>query len=242
MTKGLFSLLVLLLTGCMEPLYQTDVPLYRQYKYWESSDKDWLNIDGFQILVYRTHLDKRTALRLVPQKKGMPATASGYIQAAQKGAFNLITADCGENNFAIDDAAAPAEGRTIDRFFYQYKDASIGITYFCRDGTPHGMDLAAEQQKWSLAERKWDSFNGIKAYVDTLPVWEDGRRQIRIRLFGGTITDNRKLARRIILNTCPNTNFRLLSEEAGVDVVPAGRFPAVVSDENVRTYDFTCTP
>ena len=242
MRKALFLTVLFLLAGCMKPLYETDPVVYKQYKYWETASKDWLEIDGFQIQVYRTRMGQRTALRLVPQRDGLPTTANGYIPAAQKGAFNLIASECGTVLAAIDPAAAPVEGRTIDRFFYQYKDASIGITYFCRKGTPMGMDLAAEQQKWSLAQRKWESINGISAYVDTLPVGGDGLRQIRIRLFGGTKTDSRRLARRIIQNTCPNTNFRVLSDVDGVDVVPSGRFPAVVSDENVRVYAFNCIP
>lgn len=133
--------------------------------------------------------------------------------------------------------------RTRDRpFFYQYADASVGITFSCRSGTPKGMDLAAEQQKWSLADRRWDNINGHKAFVDTLPAAADGRRQIRIRLFGGTVSDNKRLARRVIEDACSNSNFRILSDKAGFDIVPAGRMPDVVSDENVRIYDFTCTP
>ncbi|MBR1946291.1 MAG: hypothetical protein IJ846_08395 [Alphaproteobacteria bacterium] len=231
-----------LISGCMQPLYESDYPLYRQYKYWESADRDWQEVDHFQIQIYRTQYGSKTALRLVPQRDGMPTTADGYIQASQKAAFNLMNAACSSSSPSIDAAAAPSKGRTIDRFFYQYADASIGVTFFCRTETPRGMDLAAEQQKWSLAERRWDKIGDTRAYVDTLPPATDGRRQIRIRLFGGTVSDNKKLARRIIQNTCPNSNFRILSDKAGVDIVPAGRFPDVVSDENVRIYDFTCSP
>ena len=237
----LFTVL-LCLTGCLKPMYETDFPLYRQYKYWESADKDWQEVDYFRILVYRMQNGTKTALRLIPQRDGLPSTADGYIQAAQKAAFNLMASACGSTVPAVDGAIAPKDGRTIDRFFYQYGDASIGVTYSCRSGTPHGMDLAAEQQKWSMAQRRWDQIGDIRALIDTLQPAADGRRQIRIRLFGGTVVDNRRLARRTIENTCPNTNFRLLDEKAGIDVVPAGRFPDVVSDDNVRIYDFTCTP
>ena len=241
--KRLFFLTALLtLTGCMEPLYESDYPLYRQYKYWETSDKDWQETDSFRILVRRTQTGERTELRLETHRDGLPSTADGYIQAAQKTAFNLMTAACSPVFPAIDAAAAPLNGRIIDRFFYQYGDASIGVTYSCRSGTPHGMDLAAEQQKWSLARRHWDKIGDVNAYVDVLPPAADGYRQIRIRLFGGTVSDNKKLARRTIQNICPNTDFRLLSDKAGVDVVPSGRIPVVVSDENVRIYDFNCTP
>lgn len=226
----------------MEPLYESDYPLYRQYKYWESADGDWQEVDHFRIQVFRTQADDRTALRLVPQRDGMPTTAQGYIPAAQKAAFNIMNQACSPSLPAIDAAAAPVNGRTIDRFFYQYSDLSIGVTYFCRPEKPRGTDLAAEQQKWNLADRRWDRIGDVKAFVDTLPVMADGRRQIRIRLFGGTVSDNKRLARRIMENTCPNTNFRILSDKAGVDIVPAGRFPDIVSDENVRIYDFTCIP
>lgn len=226
----------------MSPLYESDYPVYRQYKYWDSADRDWQEVDHFQIRIFRTQTGNRTALRLVPQREGLPTTAEGYIPAAQKAAFNLMNEACSPSLPAIDPAAAPLNGRTIDRFFYQYPDLSVGVTFFCRKETPRGMDLAAEQQKWNLAERSWDSINGVQAYVDELPPQADGRRQLRIRLFGGSVSDNRKLARRIILNTCPNTNFRILSDKAGVDIVPSGRFPDVVSDENVRVYDYTCTP
>lgn len=233
---------LLLLAGCMQPLYESDYPVYRQYKYWESADRDWQEVDHFQIQIYRTHYDTRTALRLVPQRNGLPSTEKGYVQAAQKAAFNLMNAECGTKPPAIDAAAAPEKGRKIDRYFYQYADASIGVTYFCRPTTSQESDLIAEQQKWSLAERRWDDISGIRAFVDTLPASADGRRQMRIRLFGGTKTDNRKLARRIIENTCPNSNFRILSDTPGVDIVPVGRFPEIVSDENVRIYVFNCTP
>ena len=231
-----------LLTGCLEPMYESDYTLYRQYKYWESADTDWQEVDHFKIQVFRTRGDLRTELRLVPQRDGLPTTAEGYIPAAQKAAFNLMNAECSPGLPGVDAAAAPTNGRTIDRFFYQYPDMSIGVTFFCRTSAPRGMDLAAEQQKWHLADRRWEKIGSVRAYVDTMPVTADGRHQIRIRLFGGTASDNKKLARRIILNTCPNTNFRILSDKAGVDIVPAGRFPDIVSDENVRIYDFTCTP
>ena len=237
----IFSVL-LFVTGCMEPLYESDYPLYQQYKYWESGDQDWQTVDNFRIRVFRTQSGFKTALRLVPHQDGMPTTADGYIPAAQKAAFNLMHAACLNGIPSIDAAAAPTRGRVIDRFFYQYDDASVGITFLCRQKLPRGMDLAAEQQKWSLAERRWDKINGIRAFVDMLPAAADGRQQIRIRLFGGSMSDNRKLARRVIQNTCPNTNFRILSEAVGVDIVPKGRLPEIVSDENVRIYDFNCTP
>lgn len=233
---------LLLLSGCMEPLYESDYPVYRQYKYWESGDQDWQEVDHFRIQVYRTHYDTRTTLRLVPQRNGMPSTENGYVQAAQKAAFNLMSAECGTKPPAIDAAAPPVNGRKIDQFFYQYADASIGVTFFCRSAKSQESDLLAEQQKWSLAERRWDEINGVKAFVDTLPTATDGRRQIRIRLLGGTPTDNKKLARRVIEDTCPISNFRILSDTPGIDIVPKGRFPDVVSDENVRIYVFTCTP
>ena len=233
---------LLCLTGCMKPLYESDYPLYRQYKYWESSDKDWQDIDYFQILSFRMRKGSKTALRLVPQRNGLPSTATGYIQAAQKAAFNLMTETCGTDYLNIKSAVVPEKGRKIDRFFYQFGDASIGVTFACRPPPPHRMDLEAEQQKWSMADRNWDQIDNIRAYVDTLPPAAGGRRQIRIRLFGGTIFDNKRLARRIIQNTCPNTNFRILSDKAGVDIVPAGHKAEVVSEDNVRIYDFNCTP
>ncbi len=242
MKKACLIFCFLLTAGCMRPLYETDYPLYRQYKYWESGEKDWQNIDYFQVQAFRTQSGEKTSLRLVPQRDGLPSTRDGYLQAAQKAAFNLMTQICGSAVPAPDRARAPENGRTIDRFFYQYADASVGITFSCRSGTPKGMDLAAEQQKWSLADRRWDNINGHKAFVDTLPAAADGRRQIRIRLFGGTVSDNKRLARRVIEDACPNSNFRILSDKAGFDIVPAGRMPDVVSDENVRIYDFTCTP
>ena len=74
--KRLFFLTVLLtLTGCMEPLYESDYPLYRQYKYWETSDKDWQEMDSFRILVRRTHTGERTELRLETHRDGLPSTA-----------------------------------------------------------------------------------------------------------------------------------------------------------------------
>ena len=234
--------LLFFVSGCMQPLYESDYPLYRQYKYWESADRDWQEIDFFQVQTYRTQYGARTALRLVPQRNGLPSTENGYIQAAQKAAFNIMSATCGEKAPAIDAAAPPKKGRKIDRFFYQYGDSSIGVTFFCRSGKSEESDLLAEQQKWSLAERQWDDINGVQAFVDTLPPSSDGRHQMRIRLLGGTVKDNRKLARRLILKICPNSNFRVLSDTTGVDVVPVGRFPEIVSDENVRVYVFTCDP
>ena len=143
---------LLLLSGCMKPLYETDYPLYRQYKYWETPDQDWQEVDYFRIQVFRTHIGNKTALRLVPQRDGLPSTAEGYIQATQKAAFNLMATACSPSLPAIDPSVAPQRGRTIDRFFYQYADASVGVTFSCRKSTPHGMDLAAEQHKWSLGK------------------------------------------------------------------------------------------
>ena len=232
----------LLMTGCLQPLYETDYPLYRQYKYWESADDDWQNIDYFQIQTFRKHVGENTILRLVPQRNGLPSTHDGYIQAAQKAAFNLMTQICDSAFPSPLQAQAPEKGRIIDRFFYQYADASIGVSFSCKRGFPKSIDLAAEQQKWSLATRRWDSIDGHKAFVDTLPAAANGHRQIRIRLFTGSISDNKRLARRIIKDICPNSNFKILSDKAGFDIVPAGRIPDVVSDENVRIYDFSCTP
>ncbi len=226
----------------MRPLYEYDYPLYRQYKYWESADQDWQEIDYFQVQAFQTQNRNLTFLRLVPQRKGLPSTQDGYIQAAQKAGFNLMNSVCNGTTPSIIPAKAPDQGRTIDRFFYQYPDASVGVTFFCHANPPEGMDLAAEQQKWSLAERRWADINGHKAFVDTLPAAANGHRQIRIRLFGGTVSDNKRLARRVIQDTCPNSNFKILSDKAGFDIVPAGRMAEIVSDENVRIYDFTCTP
>lgn len=69
--------------------------LYRLYKYWESADNDWQDIDYFQVQAFRTQSAEKTALRLVPQRDGLPSTRDGYIQAAQKAAFNLMTQSCG---------------------------------------------------------------------------------------------------------------------------------------------------
>ena len=85
----------MLTAGCMRPLYETDYPVYRQYKYWESADKDWQEIDYFQVQAFRTKRGDQTALRLVPQRDGLPSTRDGYLQAAQKAAFNIMTSVCG---------------------------------------------------------------------------------------------------------------------------------------------------
>lgn len=231
------------LCGCAAPLHETDEAVYRQYKYWESADKDWEEYDYFKILIYRTHYgDNKTAMRLIPHRNGLPSTESGYIQAAQKAAFNAMAQACSPKTPSVDLAKPPVKGRRIDRFFYQYGDGAVGVTFGCPAGKNSGMDLMAEQQKWSLARREWDEINGHKAFVDALPPAANGVRQIRIRLFGGGRGDNARLARRVITDTCPNTNFRILSDRAGLDIVPAGRAPDVVSDENVRIYDFTCAP
>ena len=242
MKKILYLSCLFFINGCMQPLYEYDYPLYRQYKYWESADDDWQEIDYFQIQAFRTQHENLTFLRLVPQRKGLPSTADGYIQAAQKAGFNIMNTVCNGSSPSIVPAKAPNQGRAIDRFFYQYSDASIGVTFFCHTKKQNGMDLTAEQQKWSLAERRWDSINGHKAFVDVLPPTTNGRQQIKLRLFGGTLSDNKRLARRIIQDTCPNSKFKILSDKAGVDIVQKGRMADVVSDENVRIYDFTCVP
>ena len=59
----------------MKPLYESDFPLYRQYKYWETADKDWQEIDYFRVLAYRMQDGTKTALRLIPQRNGLPSTA-----------------------------------------------------------------------------------------------------------------------------------------------------------------------
>lgn len=242
-SRRLIAAFLLALAGCAAPLYETDDAVYRQYKYWESADKDWEEYDYFKILIYRTHYgDNKTAMRLIPHRNGLPSTESGYIQAAQKAAFNAMSQACSPKMPSVDPAAAPAKGRKIDRFFYQYGDGSVGVTFGCPAVKNKGLDLMAEQQKWSLARREWDEIKGHKAFVDTLPPSANGIRQIRIRLFGGTRGDNARLARRIITDTCPNTNFRILSSRAGLDIVPSGRAPDIVSDENVGIYDFICSP
>lgn len=239
-----FSLIafLLILSGCAEPLYESDYPLYRQYKYWESADSDWHEADNFRILVYKTVEEQNTTLQLIPQRKGLPSTEKGYISAAQKAAFNIMTVSCADSSFVIRPSKAPPGGRVIDRFFFQNKDLSVGVTFSCRSGKPDADVLSAEQQKWSLAQRRWDKINGVQAFVDTLPVSNNGLHQIRIRLFGGNEADNKKLARRIIQDTCPNVNFRILFDNPGFDMVPAGRLPEVVCDKNVRIYGFTCQP
>ena len=79
MKKACLFFCFLLTTGCMRPLYETDYPLYRQYKYWESADNDWQDIDYFQVQAFRTQSAEKTALRLVPQRDGLPSTRDGYI-------------------------------------------------------------------------------------------------------------------------------------------------------------------
>lgn len=107
MKKAWLIFCFLLTAGCMRPLYETDYPLYRQYKYWESGDKDWQNIDYFQVQAFRTQAGEKTSLRLVPQRDGLPSTRDGYLQAAQKAAFNLMTQICGSAVPAPDQARAP---------------------------------------------------------------------------------------------------------------------------------------
>ena len=73
-----------LIAGCMQPLYESDYPVYRQYKYWESADRDWQEVDRFRIQIYRTETGSRTALRLVPQRDGLPSTAATSARYAAR--------------------------------------------------------------------------------------------------------------------------------------------------------------
>lgn len=244
MRKFLPAFALMFSAACaLKPMYETDYPLYREYKYWETSDKDWYEADNFRILVNRYHENDRTTLRLVPQRKGLPSIEEGYVRAAQKTAFNIMTSDCGSPAYTLLPSVRPNGGRRIDRYFYQNADLSIGISYICRTGKPTHVSLYQEAQKWSLAERRWDKIDNINAYVDTLPVSNDGLHQMRIRLFGGNASDNKRLARRLILDACGgNVDFKLLFDEAGADLAESNGEIKVVSDDNVRVYGFVCRP
>lgn len=228
----------------LKPMVETDYPLYRKYKYWETSDKDWYETDNFRIMVNRFHENDATTLRLVPQRKGLPSIESGYVHAAQKTAFNIMTSDCGSPSYTLFPSARPNGGRRIDRYFYQNADLSIGISYTCKTGKSKGGTLFQEAQKWTLAERKWDKIDNINAYVDTLlPVKNDGLHQMRIRLFGGNASDNKRLARRLILDACNGAvDFKILFDEAGADLAESNGEIKIVSDDNVRVYGFVCRP
>lgn len=244
MRKILLPVFALLFSGAcsLKPMYETDYPLYREYKYWETADKNWYETDNFRILVNRYHENDRTTLRLAPHRKGLPSIEKGYVYAAQKTAFNIIAADCGPSYTALA-AITPPGGRKIDRFFFQNSDLSVGVTYFCRAGKPDSNSLAAEAQKWSLAERKWDKIDKINAYVDVLPESHDGLHQMRIRLFGGNERDNKRLARRLILDTCNGApDFKILFDNPSADITGTGGSARIVTDENVRVYGFVCRP
>lgn len=234
---GIFSL-----TSCLQPLYESDYPVYQQYKYWESGKNDWVDIDQFKVQTFKTPVGEKTALRLIPQQDGLPSSNDGYLRAAQKAAFSIMSEICAEGFINLDSAAAPKNGRTLDRFFYQYPDASVGVTFSCRYKKPTTLNLLAEQKKWSLAQREWKKINDTQAFVDILPPSGNGRQQIRVRLLGGTISDNKKLARQVIQDICPTSNFRILSDREGFEISPNGKVPEIVSDKNVRIYDFNCHP
>lgn len=221
-------------------MYQTDYPLYKQYKYWESADNEWYEADGFSLLAYRTIENDQITLRLTAHREGMPSVAEGSVQAAQKTAFNIMTADCGSRSYNILPSKASFGSRIIDRYFYQNADLSIGVAYRCHTGKPSQDTLAIEAQKWSLATRRWDKIDGIQAYVDILPENNDGLNQIRIRLFGGKVNENGRLARRIMLDTCQTTNFKVLFKHPSADIVNKERQTQIVSDENVWVYGFSC--
>ncbi len=224
-------------------MYEADYPLYRQYKYWETADKDWFEADNFRILVNRYHENDVTVLRMVPQRKGLPSVEQGYINAAQKTAFSIIAADCSSSSAHIFPSQAPKNGRKIDRFFFQNADLSISVAYSCRKEKPNQGTLAAEAQKWSLATRTWTEIGDVNAAVDSLPVDGAGIHQIRVRLFGGTERDNKRLARRLILDACEGSpDFKILFDEAATDVAVQNGVPQPVSSTNVRIYGFVCRP
>lgn len=242
--KQLLSLLAvfLFLTGCVQPLSRTDPVLYQQYKYWETGREDWHPVDGFDVLAARTNDDGLYSLRLTAHRDGLPTLRTGYIEASQKVAFQIMTAQCGAQNYLAQNAPKLAKGRTLDRYFYQNEDLSVGITYRCRgeQDKPTYDFLQTEQRKWNGADRKWDKINGIKAVVDTLPVSNDDVHQIKIRLFGGDANDNRRLSRRMMINTCQTNNFKVLFAQPAFDMIPAGRPPEIISNENVWSYGFRC--
>lgn len=242
MLKAAAAFFVAALSACsLKPMYETDYPLYREYKYWETSDKDWYETDNFKILVNRYHENDTTTLRLVPQRKGLPSIEKGYVYAAQKTAFNIMTSDCGSPAYTLLPSVRPRGGRRIDRYFFQNADLSVGVSYVCQTGKPNENSLFQDAQKWSLAERRWDKIDNINAYVDTLPVNNDGLHQMRIRLFGGTVNDNKRLARRLILDACDSTtDFKILFDEPGADLAEHKGQIEIVSDDNVRIYGFVC--
>ncbi|MGN0903871.1 MAG: hypothetical protein ACI4PW_01820 [Alphaproteobacteria bacterium] len=239
--KTAAAVLLFFAGGCTpEPLYEADYPVYRQYKYWETSNDEWFEADGFRILAYRSSDGGRQTLRMTAHRKGLPSVADGYVDAIQKVAFNMMTAVCGSQAYTVLPSHAPSGGRVIDRYFYQNGDLSVGVVFSCRSAPPDGDVLRAEAQKWSLARRRWDKIDGVQAYVDVLPENNDGLRQMRIRLFGGDERLNARLARRIMLDACGGPAFTVLFNQASADIVENGRPPQIISDANVRVYGFVC--
>ena len=97
---GIFSL-----TSCLQPLYESDYPVYQQYKYWESGKNDWVDIDQFKVQTFKTPVGEKTALRLIPQQDGLPSSNDGYLRAAQKAAFSIMSEICAEGFINLDSAA-----------------------------------------------------------------------------------------------------------------------------------------
>ena len=131
--KTLLNLcLTVLLFGCVSPLSETDPELYRQYKYWEAGVNDWHPARGFDVRANRFLNGGWYGLRLTPHRENAPSFASGYIEAAEQVAFEMMTAQCGAQNFVAQAAPQDAGLRTLDRYFYQNADLSIGIRFRCR--------------------------------------------------------------------------------------------------------------
>ncbi len=244
MKKALLLFFVFFISSCSEILYQPEerYPLYPNDTYWQNSDTDWQEVDGFRIHVSRTQRGPETTLKLVAHQKGGPSLKKGYIEASLKAAYNIMTQTCGQNSPSLKPAEVPLYGQAINQFFYQSQDSSISVKFFCQTGQLSNLDLVSERQKWALAKRRWADINGKTAYIDILPPDSNSAIQMKVRLFSGTKEENKQLATRIIKKACPNVNYRILSDKEALDVVISERGENAVSEENVRIYIYACEP
>lgn len=244
--KHFFSVFFALITACSAPLYETDVALYHQYKYWQTATDNWIKVGSFDFFVQTSLSGTTRFIKMIPHRNGLPDFSGNYIKLSKQLGFQLMNASCGENNYDLLRSTPPTQGRSIDPFFYQYPDLSIGASFICRTPsaptqTVQKIDDEDEANKWHYSKRERRSVDGTETYIDTLPPTAKGMHQFRIRMFNKDTDRNKRLAREIILKTCGSPMFTLNYAYPTAEYIKKAGMPAQkISDRNVYAYGFTC--
>lgn len=237
------AILALIPAGCAKNLYDTDASLYRQYKYWDTAAKDWTSFNGFEFLVEESASRNEHRLFLTPHKQGLPNFQGAYIDSAKELSFQRMEQTCGAKNFDVVRAKAPENGRTLDRYFYQYPNLTVGVTFACRRPNEPKETVDDEKDnmyKWQKAARTIESVNGRDVIVYRLSS-HDGLHQIKLRVIKDALTSLTGIARKIMLDTCGSPDFEVVYKKKDADYAYDQGIPHLLSRNNVYSYGFYCT-